>query len=156
MHASLKAIVSAMAPMQLKFFICTLLAMPLATEAGPATCHVNFSSGARLELPVARTWQEQQDGLSGRLDAGLGLLFLWQEPAVRTLWMKNTYIPLSAAFIDIRGHVLEIVDMEPASEEHHSSSAPIGAAIELAQGEFSRHGIKTGDKADIACANSAP
>jgi uncharacterized protein len=146
-----------MAQQPLKLLLgSALLALPLLTQAGPATCQVSFSSGARMELPIARTWQEQQTGLSGRLDAGPGLLFLWTEPVVRTLWMKSTYIPLSAAFIDASGLVLNIVDMEPGSEEHHSSPAPALAAIELAQGEFSRSGIRVGDKAAITCAAATP
>lgn len=133
-----------------------LLALPLAAVAGPEQCRVTFSSGARLELPVARGWLEQQQGLSGRLDAGPGLLFLWEEPALRTLWMKNTYIPLSAAFIDAQGQVLAIVDMEAASEDRHSAPAAVTAAIELAQGEFIQRGIKVGDHADIHCESGKP
>ncbi len=125
-------------------------------QAAPELCRISFSSGAVLRMPVARTWQAQQEGLSGRLGAGLGLLFLWEQSAVRTLWMKNTYIPLSAAFIDANGKVLEITDMESASEDRHNSPAPVNAAIELAQGDFARLGIKAGDQADIHCETPSP
>lgn len=141
---------------RLRAALLAALLLPAATFAEPELCRVSFSSGAHLLLPVARTWQEQQDGLSGRLDAGPGLLFVWEEAAVRALWMKNTYIPLSAAFIDGEGRVLDIVDMTAASEDRHSSSAPVHAAIELAQGDFSRHGIKPGDIATIHCAADKP
>lgn len=121
---------------------------------GQELCHVSFSSGARLLLPVARTWLEQEQGLAGRLDAGPGLLFIWEEAAVRTLWMKNTYIPLSAAFIDSDGRVLQIVDMESASEDRHASPAPVKAAIEMAKGDFSRLHIQEGDTASLRCTDS--
>lgn len=122
---------------------------------GQELCHISFSSGARLLLPVARSWQEQEQGLSGRLDAGPGLLFVWEEAVVRTLWMKNTYIPLSAAFIGTDDRVLQIVDMESASEDRHASPAPVKAVIEMAQGDFKRLGITEGSSADIRCADDS-
>ncbi len=130
--------------------------LPAAALAGPELCHVSFSSGATLLMPVARSWQDQQEGLSGRLDAGPGLLFVWEETRVRALWMKNTYIPLSAAFLDENGRVLDIVDMEPASEDRHSSPGPVGSAIELARGDFERHHIEVGDTATFRCDDATP
>lgn len=147
---------------RLKRYLLAALALPAfiqavpAQAANPELCRLSFSSGAHLLVPVARTWQEQQEGLSNRLDAGTGLLFLWEQSAVRALWMKNTYIPLSAAFISTDSLVLEIVDMEPASEDRHSSSAPVSAALELPRGDFQRHGIKAGDRMEIRCAAKQP
>lgn len=152
-----------MAPMpRLKRYLLAALALPAfiqavpAQAANPELCRLSFSSGAHLLVPVARTWQEQQEGLANRLDAGPGLLFLWEQSAVRTLWMKNTYIPLSAAFIHADGEIQDIVDMDTASEDLHRSSAPVSAALELARGDFQRHGIKAGDKVDIRCARPGP
>ncbi len=165
MRASWKAIASAMVrPMWRSeprrcaslLGLLVLSGTTLVAAAPQEQCQVSFSNGSRLTLPVARSWQEQQEGLSGRLDAGPGLLFLWTEPVVRALWMKNTYMPLSAAFIAADGRVLHIVDMASASEEQHSSPAPVIAAIELAQGEFRRLGIQAGDHANIDCAGNMP
>ncbi len=135
--------------------LCLLMA-----AAGPAlaleTCRISFSGGTRLTLPVARSWQDQQQGLSGRLDVGPGMLFLWQEAADRVLWMRNTYVPLTAIFLSPAGQVLKVVAMEPASDERHSAGTAVSAAIEIPSANFAATPVKTGESAILDCLSAPP
>lgn len=73
-----------------------------------------------------------------------GMLFVWPGDQVVAMWMKNTLIPLSVAFIDHDLRVLNIADMEPRSLELHPSRGPARFALEVNQGWFDRHGVEAG------------
>jgi uncharacterized membrane protein (UPF0127 family) len=75
-----------------------------------------------------------------------GMLFIFDEPSYHSMWMKNTLIPLSVAFIDANGTILNILDMEPQTEEPHISAGPSIYAIETNKGWFAAKKIKAGDK----------
>ena len=62
------------------------------------------------------------------------------------MWMKNTYVPLSVAFLDESGAILNIADMQPQTEQSHCSSGPARYALEMNQGWFAQKGIKPGAK----------
>jgi hypothetical protein len=64
------------------------------------------------------------------------------------MWMKNTYIPLSVAFLDTQGTIINIADMQPHSEQTHCASRPALYALEMAQGWFAQRGVKPGMKLD--------
>ena len=109
------------------------------------TCKLEFSNGVVLrEVPVATTSEEMNAGLSNRDDAGQGMLFSWPDEAIRTAWMKDTRVPLSIGFIGAEGRLDAIIDMEPMSEERHSSPEPASDALELAQGQFEHLGLEVG------------
>jgi uncharacterized membrane protein (UPF0127 family) len=136
--------------------LCALLLLPLGSRAEPLPlCHVSAKDGGSLLLPVARSWAEQEQGLSGVLDAGPGMLFLWQEAKVRSLWMKNTHMPLSAAFIAVDGRVQAIIDLEPESLDFQASPGPVRAIVEVPRGDFERLGIHTGSAISIQCEEAA-
>lgn len=138
-----------------RFLLCALLALPLGSRAGALPlCHVSARDGGSLLLPVARSWAEQEQGLSGVLDAGPGMLFLWQEAKVRSLWMKNTHMPLSAAFIGVDGQVQDIIDLEPESLDFQASPGPVRAIVEVPRGDFKRLGIHPGSQISIQCEDS--
>jgi len=73
-----------------------------------------------------------------------GMLFVFDEHAVHCMWMKNTLIPLSVAFIDDRGAIVNIADMEPHSEASHCAAQPVKYALEMNRGWFAARGIKPG------------
>ena len=75
-----------------------------------------------------------------------GMLFIFDEAAVHCMWMKNTYIPLSVAFIDAQGVIINIADMQPHSEQSHCAARPAVYALEMTQGWFAQRGIKAGAK----------
>lgn len=100
---------------------------------------------------VARTAEERADGLMFREDVppGTGMLFVFDDVQVRSFWMKNTYVPLSIAFMDENHRVVDIADMEPEDEEFTRSSRPALFALEVRQGWFAEKGIQVGAQAEI-------
>jgi uncharacterized membrane protein (UPF0127 family) len=75
-----------------------------------------------------------------------GMLFIFDEHAVHCMWMKNTLIPLSVAFIDDRGAIVNIADMQPHSEASHCAAQPVKYALEMNRGWFAAKGIKPGSR----------
>ena len=73
-------------------------------------------------------------------------LFLFGEPAYHSMWMKNTLIPLSVAFLDVDGRILNILDMEPQTLDTHTAAGPAVYAIETNKGWFAANKVKPGDK----------
>ena len=101
-----------------------------------------------LKVEVVRTDEERARGLMHRqkLDRDAGMLFIFDEPAYHSMWMKNTLIPLSVAFVDAQGAILNILDMEPHTLDSHMSAGPSVYAIETNKGWFAAKKIKAGDK----------
>src|SRR5580765_1440880 len=75
-----------------------------------------------------------------------GMLFVFDEAAVHCMWMKNTLIPLSVAFIDDRGAIVNIADMEPQTEASHCAAQPVRYALEMNRGWFAARGVKPGSR----------
>jgi len=108
------------------------------------------AGGHRIEVEVAADEQTRQLGLMyrSRLPSGQGMLFLYPSSLRICMWMKNTLIPLSVAFLDEEGRILNIEDMTPLSEESHCSVKPARHALEMNQGWFAGHGVKAGDRVE--------
>lgn len=100
-----------------------------------------------LTLEVAATPASRSQGLMFResLADDHGMLFIWPREQRIAMWMKNTPIPLSVAFIDREFRILNIADMEPFSTRAHASAAPARFALEVPRGWFARNGIAAGD-----------
>ena len=74
-----------------------------------------------------------------------GMLFVFPSAEVLTFWMSNTPLPLSVAFLDASGVILNVADMAPFDEEtFHPSDGPALYALEVHQGWFKAHGIRPG------------
>jgi uncharacterized protein len=103
-----------------------------------------------IRVEVADTEQSRLRGLMFRdkLAQNNGMIFLYRRPEASAMWMKNTRIALAVAFIDANGHILNIAEMEPFSEEAHASSGAAAYALEMNRGWFSRRGIKAGDRVE--------
>ena len=101
-----------------------------------------------LKVEVVRTDEQRSRGLMFREKLGRddGMLFVFDEPAYHSMWMKNTLIPLSVAFVDAHGVILNILDMEPQTLDSHMSAGPSIYAIETNKGWFAAKKIKAGDK----------
>lgn len=99
-----------------------------------------------IHAEVASTPRTRELGLMRRkaMALGAGMLFLFDESATRCMWMKNTLIPLSVAFMDERGRIVNIADMQPLDETSHCSSRPSRYALEMNQGWFKKRGIAAG------------
>lgn len=103
--------------------------------------------GHRLIVEIASTPAEREIGLMNRfsLQPDHGMLFVFERPQPLAFWMKNTYIPLSVAYVDERGRILNIEDMAPRDLSTHWSQGPALYAIEMRRGWFLEHGIGPGD-----------
>jgi uncharacterized protein len=103
-----------------------------------------------LHVEVARSEQERMLGLMNRttLAPNQGMLFVFEprEKGVQCFWMKNTLLPLTAAFIDDDGTIVNLVDMQPQTETPHCSQKPVRYVLEMKQGWFATHTFKAGDK----------
>jgi uncharacterized protein len=100
---------------------------------------------------VADTPQVSENGLMFRdsLPEDRGMLFVFEQPKTASFWMRNTKIPLSIAYVDSTGKILEIESMKPFDETVVPSvSDQVSYALEVNQGWFGRHGIAPGAKID--------
>ena len=75
-----------------------------------------------------------------------GMLFIFDEETQHCMWMKNTLIPLSVAFIDDAGAIINVEDMQPQTEDPHCASRPARYALEMNRGWFAARGIKPGSR----------
>jgi uncharacterized protein len=104
--------------------------------------------GHSLKAELAKDNETRSTGLMNRfsLKPDHGMLFIFKEAAMVGMWMKNTYIPLSVAFIDEKGVILNIENMKPQALETHTTVAPALYALEMKMGWFDAKGIKPGAK----------
>lgn len=106
-----------------------------------------LSAGMHLiDAQLAQTPQERQIGLMFRkeMPAHEGMLFVFEQPAVQCFWMRNTLIPLTAAFVADDGTIVNLADMRPLSDDSHCSSRPVRFVLEMNQGWFARRNIQPG------------
>ena len=102
--------------------------------------------GHSITAEVAATLETRARGLMFRTKLGknAGMLFVFDQLGYHGMWMKNTLIPLSVAFIDEHGRILNIAEMEPHSEITHSATGPARYALEMNAGWFSTRKIVPG------------
>jgi hypothetical protein len=116
---------------------------------GPATLPLRI--GQQLfQVEVAATPRERGRGLMQRkqLAANGGMLFVFEQAAPHCFWMHNTPLPLSIAFIDSQGRIVNLDDMQPRSDALHCAETNVRYALEVAQGGFARRGITAGAQVD--------
>ena len=126
-------------------------AAPTAAQDGPQLQlpRVELSAGMhRIDAQVAQSHPERQTGLMHRTEMPQheGMLFVFEQPAKQCFWMKNTLLPLTAAFVADDGTIENLADMKPQSLESHCSSKPVRYVLEMNQGWFAKKGIKAGFK----------
>ena len=101
-----------------------------------------------IDTQVASTATQRATGLMFRtsMPPGEGMLFMFDTPAEQCFWMKNTLLPLTAAFVADDGTIVNLVDMKPQSTDSHCSQKPVRYVLEMNQGWFEKKGIKAGAK----------
>ena len=131
------------------------------TDSGNAasdlrTVTIDASGGEEVEVRVeiADTGPERELGLMGRtaLPEDRGMLFVFgEEQEELSFWMKDTLIPLSIAFMDSEGRIVDIQDMKPLDDEppHYVSAEPAQYALEVNRGFFEERGVEVGDRAEL-------
>lgn len=125
-----------------------LWAAGAAAQEGTQMAVAELGAGMyRIEAEIANTFQTRQIGLMNRSVMALhrGMVFVFPAEATHCMWMKNTFLPLSVAFVDAKGRIINIEDMEPLSEDSHCARAPARFALEMNRGWFAERGIRAGE-----------
>ena len=128
-----------------------LLPQQVAAQVNKGLPVVELTIGkARLKAEVAADNNSRTVGLMNRfsLQPDHGMLFVFAQSQPLGFWMKNTYVPLSIAYIDSKGVILNILDMKPHDESTHPSAGLALYALEMKQGWFKERGIGAGDRVD--------
>ena len=147
-------------------FVCMTLAVALVSSlmsalgSGFSSAHaqeapqmglprVKLSAGVhQITAQVAQTPEQRQIGLMFRKEMPQpeGMLFVFELPQQQCFWMRNTPMPLTAAFIADDGAIVNLADMQPLSTDSHCSAKPVRYVLEMNQGWFAKKGIKAGAK----------
>ena len=101
-----------------------------------------------IRAQVAQRPAERATGLMHRreMPANEGMLFVFEQPGTQCFWMKNTLIPLSIAFVDDAGTVVNVREMQAGALDSHCSEKPVRYALEMNQGWFAQRGVKPGSR----------
>lgn len=101
-----------------------------------------------IDAQVALTPEQRQIGLMQRKDMPQheGMIFIFEQASQQCFWMKNTLLPLTAAFVADDGTIVNMADMKPQTTDPHCSSKPVRYVLEMNKGWFSKKGIKPGSK----------
>ena len=126
-----------------------LLTFAQAQEPQSNLQRTKLSAGMyQIDVQIAQTAEQRQIGLMFRkeMPQAEGMIFVFEQPATQCFWMKNTVLPLTAAFVADDGRIVNLVDMKPMSEDSHCSKEPVRFVLEMNQGWFARKNIKEGSK----------
>ena len=131
--------------------VLALLIGVAQAQSGPQTDlpRVTLSAGIhQLQAQVAQSHEQRTVGLMFRkeMPPSEGMLFIFDQASIQCFWMKNTLLPLTAAFITDDGTIVNLADMKPQSTDSHCSSKPVRFVLEMNQGWFGRKGIKPGSR----------
>lgn len=119
-------------------------------HADPLMTYPLRIKGKTLRVELADSPETRRIGLMNRRSLGEdhGMLFVFDTPGPQAMWMKNTLVPLSVAFVRADGIIANIEDMAPQTEDAHASDGPVLYAIETNRGWFARHRIRAGDRVE--------
>lgn len=126
----------------------------MVAPAGPRLTHGNawviFGTDT-VVAEVARTNAEREKGLMNRTEVpdGTGMLFVFEDEQIRTLWMSNTYVALDVAFLNANLTVLDIQQLESETTTLHDSAAPAMLVLEVPKGWLAAHQVRVGARAEI-------
>jgi len=130
-------------------FASLVLGFAIAVAAQAELPVLELSAGMhRIRAELAGTFADRMRGLMHRekLAQNSGMLFVFDGAEVQCMWMKNTRIPLSVAFLDEAATIINIEDMQPHTENSHCSKRPALYALEMERGWFAERGIRPGAK----------
>jgi len=127
------------------------LALPALAQDTPQTNlpRIKLQAGMyQIDTQVAQTSEQRSIGLMFRAEMPQheGMLFVFEQPAKQCFWMKNTLLPLTAAFVADDGTIVNLVDMQPQTTDSHCSDKPVRFVLEMNQGWFAKKGIKAGSR----------
>jgi len=122
------------------------LSLILALLAGQAAAAELTAGIHRIQVEVANTPEGREKGLMYRqaMADTQGMVFVFPKADKYCMWMANTLMPLSVAFMDEKGKILNIEDMQPQTRNTHCAAGPATFALEMNLGWFQKHGIPPG------------
>ena len=130
---------------------CLAIAAPLAGVAQNAAQmnlqRTTLGAGMhQITAQLAVTPEQRQTGLMFRKEMPQqeGMLFVFEQVAQQCFWMRNTLLPLTAAFIADDGTIVNLADMKPQTTDSHCSAKPVRYVLEMNQGWFAKKGIQAG------------
>ena len=131
--------------------LALLASAPASAQDGPQLDlpRTSLAAGMHLiQVQVAASPQARTIGLMHRQDmpANEGMLFVFEQPATQCFWMKNTLLPLTAAFVADDGRIVNLADMQPQSLDSHCSAQPVRYVLEMHQGWFAKRGKKAASR----------
>jgi uncharacterized membrane protein (UPF0127 family) len=128
-------------------FFCAVTGVSALRAADLPSMDLSIA-GHRLVAEIAATTDTRTVGLMNRfsLKPDHGMLFIFAAPQPLAFWMRNTYVPLSIAFIAADGRILNIEDMAPRTDDTHPSKGIALYALEMKKGWFADHKINAGDR----------
>jgi len=102
----------------------------------------------QIDTQLAVTSEQREIGLMFRkeMPQNEGMLFIFENPTRLCFWMKNTLLPLTAAFIADDGTIVNLENMKPQTLDSHCSTKPVRFVLEMNQGWFAKKGVKPGSK----------
>jgi len=141
----------------IRALLCTVFCLAL-TATGCAVAQdapqmnlprIKLSAGMhQIDAQLALTPEQRQIGLMFRknMPQTEGMLFVFEQATQQCFWMKNTLLPLTAAFVDDDGTIVNLADMKPQTTDSHCSDKPVRYVLEMNVGWFAKKGIKAGSK----------
>jgi uncharacterized membrane protein (UPF0127 family) len=137
-----------------RFFLTLLVALSAATASAQHTPQttlprIKLQAGMyQMDVQVAQTPEQRSIGLMFRAEMPTheGMLFVFEQPSVQCFWMKNTLLPLTAAFVADDGTIVNLADMKPQTTDSHCSAKPVRFVLEMNQGWFAKKGLKAGSR----------
>ena len=132
-----------------KLALVACLALLPQLASGQQLPRTELSAGVHLiRAEVADNFVTRMQGLMHRasLGANEGMLFVFDQAGIQCMWMKNTLIPLSVAYIADDGSIVNVEDMKPHSEDSHCAKKPVRFALEMNVGWFASKGLRPGAK----------
>jgi uncharacterized membrane protein (UPF0127 family) len=128
-----------------------LVGLPASAQDAPQTTlqRTTLSVGIhQIDAQLATTPEQREIGLMYRkeMPPHEGMLFIIESPSRLCFWMKNTLIPLTAAFIADDGSIVNLENMKPQTTESHCAAKPVRYVLEMNQGWFAKRGIKPASK----------
>ena len=138
------------------FVSVAALSVPVSAQQPQLPIIELFAGMHRVEAEVAATPDSRQIGMMLRTSMlpHRGMLFVFTESNRHCMWMRNTLLPLSVAFLDDKGRIINVEDMQPQTENNHCASQPARFALEMNLGWFKSRGLGSG--ASIAGVDKAP
>lgn len=131
--------------------LSTFVALAANAQGVPQTqlARTTLNAGMHLlQVQLAQDFEQRQIGLMWRkeMPQNEGMLFIFEQAGVQCFWMRNTLLPLTAAFVADDGTIVNLADMKPMNDNSHCSQKPVRFVLEMNQGWFAKRNIQAGFK----------